>query len=159
MIICCWCYCALGWNHLLEAIGYGVANEVYCFPFSRLHTLSILLFSRMYIHIADLSTVMAIPRSAIRLHAHLHPRRRHRARARLHGRLASIPVSIGETSVENQDHDVYRRMAKQRGDVSVLCAREALKLILIHKVFVNSYDLGRRRNFELFFNIGNRPGA
>jgi hypothetical protein len=27
-------------------------------------------------------------------------------------------AAVGETSVESQDHDVYRRMAKRRGDVS-----------------------------------------
>ena len=34
-------------------------------------------------------------------------------------------VAIGETAVEGHDHDAYRRMAKERGDV-----------------FINSYDLG-----------------
>jgi palmitoyltransferase len=46
-------------------------------------------------------------------------------------------VSIGETAVEGQDHAFYRKTAKSRGDV-----------------FINSYDLGRRRNLQLFFNIG-----
>lgn len=27
-------------------------------------------------------------------------------------------ISVGETSVEGQDHDVYRNIAKSRGDVS-----------------------------------------
>ena len=27
-------------------------------------------------------------------------------------------ISVGETSVEGQDHDVYRNVAKSRGDVS-----------------------------------------
>ena len=43
----------------------------------------------------------------------------------------------GETSVEAQDHDSYRRRAAER-----------------EEDFVNSYDLGKRRNFERFFNIG-----
>ncbi|KZS92751.1 zf-DHHC-domain-containing protein [Sistotremastrum niveocremeum HHB9708] len=43
----------------------------------------------------------------------------------------------GETSVEGHDHDVYKKLAKQRGET-----------------FVNSYDLGWRRNLELFFNVG-----
>ncbi|KIM80330.1 hypothetical protein PILCRDRAFT_97949 [Piloderma croceum F 1598] len=46
-------------------------------------------------------------------------------------------ICKGETSVEGQDHEVYRNVAKQRGDI-----------------FVNSYDLGKRKNLELFFNIG-----
>ncbi|KAJ7726293.1 hypothetical protein B0H14DRAFT_3899821 [Mycena olivaceomarginata] len=46
-------------------------------------------------------------------------------------------VAHGETTVESQDHDTYRRMAKARNET-----------------FINSYDLGKRRNLELFFNVG-----
>ncbi|KAF8643163.1 hypothetical protein AX16_009206 [Volvariella volvacea WC 439] len=46
-------------------------------------------------------------------------------------------ISCGETSVEAQDHEVYRAVAKDRGDQ-----------------FINSYDLGKRKNLQLFFNIG-----
>lgn len=46
-------------------------------------------------------------------------------------------VLNGETSVEAQDHDAYRRRAASR-----------------HEAFINSYDVGKRKNFELFFNIG-----
>ncbi|KAI0342615.1 zf-DHHC-domain-containing protein [Trametopsis cervina] len=46
-------------------------------------------------------------------------------------------VSRGETSVEAQDHEHYRHIAKRRGED-----------------FVNSYDLGRRKNLQIFFNIG-----
>jgi palmitoyltransferase len=46
-------------------------------------------------------------------------------------------VLNGETSVEAQDHDAYRRRAAER-----------------QEAFVNSYDVGKRRNFELFFNLG-----
>ncbi|KAJ3567662.1 hypothetical protein NP233_g6217 [Leucocoprinus birnbaumii] len=46
-------------------------------------------------------------------------------------------VANGETSVEAQDHEVYRSQAKRRGED-----------------FVNSYDLGKRKNLQLFFNIG-----
>ncbi|KAJ7153812.1 DHHC palmitoyltransferase-domain-containing protein [Mycena filopes] len=46
-------------------------------------------------------------------------------------------VMHGETTVEAQDHEVYRRMAKSRNET-----------------FVNSYDLGKRRNLALFFNVG-----
>lgn len=46
-------------------------------------------------------------------------------------------VCQGETSVEGLDHEVYRSVAKERGDI-----------------FVNSFDLGKRKNLQLFFNIG-----
>ncbi|KAF5342559.1 hypothetical protein D9611_002060 [Ephemerocybe angulata] len=46
-------------------------------------------------------------------------------------------ISNGETSVEAQDHEQYRHRAKVR-----------------RETFVNSYDLGRKRNLLLFFNIG-----
>ncbi|GLB45772.1 putative DHHC palmitoyltransferase family protein, partial [Lyophyllum shimeji] len=46
-------------------------------------------------------------------------------------------VARAETSVEGQDFEVYRRKARERGET-----------------FVNSYDLGPRRNLQLFFNIG-----
>jgi len=46
-------------------------------------------------------------------------------------------VGRGETSVEAQDHAVYRKIAKTRGET-----------------FINSYDLGVRKNLALFFNMG-----
>ncbi|KAJ4488347.1 DHHC palmitoyltransferase-domain-containing protein [Lentinula aciculospora] len=46
-------------------------------------------------------------------------------------------ISHGETSVESQDNEFYGRIAKTRGEA-----------------FVNSYDLGKFRNLQLFFNIG-----
>ncbi|KAI0320521.1 zf-DHHC-domain-containing protein [Amylostereum chailletii] len=46
-------------------------------------------------------------------------------------------IAIGETSVESHDHDVYRSVARGRGES-----------------FINSYDLGKRKNLALFFNIG-----
>ncbi|KAH7928299.1 zf-DHHC-domain-containing protein, partial [Leucogyrophana mollusca] len=49
-------------------------------------------------------------------------------------------VARGETAVEGADFAVYERVAKGRGDT-----------------FVNSYDVGKRRNLELFFNVG--PGG
>jgi len=45
-------------------------------------------------------------------------------------------IAWGETSVEGQDHEEYRRKAKERNE---------------H--FVNSYDLGKMKNLEFFFNI------
>ncbi|KAF9001502.1 DHHC palmitoyltransferase-domain-containing protein [Cyathus striatus] len=46
-------------------------------------------------------------------------------------------VSNGETAVEAQDFEVYRNRAKARDEA-----------------FVNSYDVGRKKNLQLFFNIG-----
>ncbi|GLB40770.1 putative DHHC palmitoyltransferase family protein [Lyophyllum shimeji] len=46
-------------------------------------------------------------------------------------------VARAETNVEGQDFEVYRRKARERGET-----------------FVNSYDLGPRRNLQLFFNLG-----
>ncbi|CBQ72785.1 conserved hypothetical protein [Sporisorium reilianum SRZ2] len=51
-----------------------------------------------------------------------------------------VLVARGETSVESQDNGHYRELAKKRG-----------------QDFVNVYDVGRRRNIELFFNVG--PGS
>lgn len=48
-----------------------------------------------------------------------------------------LGVSRAETAVEGQDHDTYRKRAKTRGET-----------------FVNSYDLGKVKNLQLFFNIG-----
>jgi len=46
-------------------------------------------------------------------------------------------IACGETSVESQDNEHYRRVAKRRGED-----------------FVNSYDLGKLKNLELYFNVG-----
>lgn len=46
-------------------------------------------------------------------------------------------IMQGESSVEGHDHELYRLLAKERGEV-----------------FQNSYDLGKRKNLELFFNVG-----
>jgi len=46
-------------------------------------------------------------------------------------------IGQGQTSVEAQDNDQYRKTAKSRG-----------------QDFVNSYDLGFKKNLALFFNIG-----
>ncbi|KJA16200.1 hypothetical protein HYPSUDRAFT_47637, partial [Hypholoma sublateritium FD-334 SS-4] len=46
-------------------------------------------------------------------------------------------ISWGETTVEAQDHEEYRKKAKRRNET-----------------FVNSYDLGRSKNLAIFFNIG-----
>ncbi|RPD72440.1 hypothetical protein L226DRAFT_467107 [Lentinus tigrinus ALCF2SS1-7] len=49
-------------------------------------------------------------------------------------------IACGETSVESQDHELYRRVARDRGET-----------------FVNCYDLGYLKNLQLFFNVG--PGG
>ncbi|KLO19671.1 zf-DHHC-domain-containing protein [Schizopora paradoxa] len=46
-------------------------------------------------------------------------------------------VCMGETSVDSHDHRVYREVAKERGGT-----------------FENSYDLGKLKNLEIFFNVG-----
>ncbi|PPQ80293.1 hypothetical protein CVT25_003690 [Psilocybe cyanescens] len=46
-------------------------------------------------------------------------------------------ISWGETTVEAQDHDEYRKKAKARNED-----------------FVNSYDLGKKENLAFFFNLG-----
>ncbi|EKM58574.1 uncharacterized protein PHACADRAFT_89055 [Phanerochaete carnosa HHB-10118-sp] len=46
-------------------------------------------------------------------------------------------IANAETSVENQDNEHYRKVARSRGEV-----------------FINSYDLGKRKNLELYFNVG-----
>ncbi|ESK92143.1 vacuole protein [Moniliophthora roreri MCA 2997] len=46
-------------------------------------------------------------------------------------------VMKGETSVEHHDNEHYRKVALSRAET-----------------FVNSYNLGRRKNLELFFNVG-----
>jgi len=46
-------------------------------------------------------------------------------------------IACAETSVESSDHDHYRKIAHVRGET-----------------FVNSYDLGKAKNLQLFFNVG-----
>lgn len=48
-----------------------------------------------------------------------------------------LSIARGETTVESHDHDLYRKAARSRGEE-----------------FINSYDVGFRRNMELFFNVG-----
>ena len=52
-------------------------------------------------------------------------------------------VGQGETSVEAQDNDQYRKIARSRGQVrgSILAHRDGVFISSI-KEFVNSYDLG-----------------
>ncbi|THU81139.1 hypothetical protein K435DRAFT_694164, partial [Dendrothele bispora CBS 962.96] len=46
-------------------------------------------------------------------------------------------VMKGETSVEAQDHEIYKKVALSRGET-----------------FINLYDFGKMQNQKLFFNIG-----
>ncbi|KAH9080672.1 zf-DHHC-domain-containing protein [Lactarius deliciosus] len=46
-------------------------------------------------------------------------------------------VAVGETAVESQDHEHYQQVAQSRGEI-----------------FQNSYDLGKFKNLQLFFNLG-----
>lgn len=51
-------------------------------------------------------------------------------------------VGQGETSVEVQDNDQYRKIAKSRGQVCVSTVGEGAVFTFTIKEFVNSYDLG-----------------
>jgi palmitoyltransferase len=50
-------------------------------------------------------------------------------------------ISWGETSVEGQDHEEYRRKAKERNEVRIFNQQLASYSISFQQ-FVNSYDLG-----------------
>ena len=53
-------------------------------------------------------------------------------------------ISQGETSVEGQDHEVYRRKARARGEVRISDVTIVLRFPLNCRLqaFVNCYDLG-----------------
>ncbi|GBE88065.1 hypothetical protein SCP_1202940 [Sparassis crispa] len=106
MVIASFCLAALGWRHVLSALGWYDEYWPYLIPPT--------IFLLLYI----LATVMCF---AVCIMAAWH----------------IWSISCGETSVESQDHEQYRKMARGRGEA-----------------FVNSYDLGRRKNLELFFNVG-----
>ena len=63
-------------------------------------------------------------------------------------------IACGETSVESQDHEHYRKIARQRGEVSL--PRPTTQRITdgSFQTFVNSYDMGYLKNLQLFFNVG-----
>lgn len=52
-------------------------------------------------------------------------------------------IGQGETSVEVQDNDQYRKIARSRGQVcaSIIASEDGVFSLTI-KEFVNSYDLG-----------------
>ncbi|KAK7006269.1 Palmitoyltransferase [Favolaschia claudopus] len=109
LVLACLSFCLAGFPHVWHALGAGATFET---PWPH-HTPQI-AFIMTYI----LAAVMAL---AVGIMCAFH----------LWG------VAHGETTVEGQDHEVYRKMAKSRGET-----------------FVNSYDLGKRRNLQLFFNVG-----
>lgn len=101
------CYSILGWPFLLVSLGVTYTLE---WPY---HVPEV-AFAMIYI----LAIVLFF---AVSIMGGYH----------LHG------VVNGETSVEAQDHEIYKSKAKRRGEK-----------------FVNSYDLGKWKNLRLFFNIG-----
>ncbi|TFY74070.1 hypothetical protein EWM64_g9943 [Hericium alpestre] len=100
-------YCALGWSYLVDALGLDFD---YQWPY-RVPAL-------VYIITYMLSVVMCLAVFTM-LAWHL------------------WSIAQGESSVENHDHEHYRKVAASRGET-----------------FVNSYDLGKWNNLNLFFNIG-----
>jgi len=107
LVLSTFCLSILGYPQLLDALGVTFQST---WP----HHVPMLIYILMYI----LSAVLCLA-VGIMLSYHL------------------WTVASGETSVESQDHDVYRDVAKSRGDT-----------------FVNSYDLGKLKNLQMFFNIG-----
>ncbi|KII85268.1 hypothetical protein PLICRDRAFT_45462 [Plicaturopsis crispa FD-325 SS-3] len=108
LVLSTFCFGVLGYDQIFEALGFNYQQ-----PWN--HHVPEVVFLMEYI----LSVVLCLA-VGIMLLWHL------------------WSIALGETSVEAQDHDVYRRVAKERGDE-----------------FVNSYDLGKWKNLELFFNVGN----
>lgn len=51
-------------------------------------------------------------------------------------------IANAETSVESQDNDYYRKIAKGRGEVSGVLTALYGHLLMLRQDFVNSYDLG-----------------
>jgi palmitoyltransferase len=68
-------------------------------------------------------------------------------------------ASRGETSIESHDNHYLEGKAKAEGLVSPLIGRwyKIVKGKLIVQIYLNPYDLGRKRNLQLFFNVG--PGG
>ncbi len=63
-------------------------------------------------------------------------------------------IASGETSVESQDHELYRRVARDRGEVGHFPHPRMSQCSKLPQTFVNCYDLGYRKNLQLFFNVG-----
>ncbi|KAI0272925.1 zf-DHHC-domain-containing protein [Russula aff. rugulosa BPL654] len=101
------CFVAFGWPHLATALGFD-------FDVTWEHRMSPLLFTIIYL----MCIMMCLAVGAL-----------------FAWQLWS--VAIGETAVENYDHEYYRKVASSRGET-----------------FQNSYDLGKMNNLRLFFNVG-----
>ncbi|KAF7291325.1 Palmitoyltransferase [Mycena indigotica] len=109
LVIGCVAFCYAGWETVLRALGFGDRDWMHWD-----HTIPSTIFLLIYI----LAAVMSL---AVGIMVGFHLR----------------TVANGETTVESQDNDVYRKMAKSRAEA-----------------FVNSYDLGSGlRNIALFFNV------
>ncbi|KAF7302922.1 Palmitoyltransferase [Mycena kentingensis (nom. inval.)] len=108
LVIGCLAFCFAGWDTALHALGFsGDWND---WPY----TIPATFFLLTYI----LAAVMSL---AVGIMCAFHLR----------------TIANGETTVESQDHDVYRKVAVQR-----------------QETFTNSYDLGPGlRNLALFFNV------
>ncbi|KAF7972939.1 hypothetical protein HWV62_34191 [Athelia sp. TMB] len=107
LVIATFCFCLLGYEQVLQALGVSYNQQ---WPFFVPQVIFILIYV--------LCVVLCLA-VTIMLTWHL------------------WGVVKGETSVEGQDHDIYRNVAQRRGDT-----------------FVNSYDLGKLKNLQLFFNVG-----
>ncbi|KAJ7198275.1 DHHC palmitoyltransferase-domain-containing protein, partial [Mycena pura] len=109
LVIACGSLCITGIPHALQALGAGISYE-----FNWPYHVPQIAFILIYI----LAFVMCL---AVGIMCGFH----------------LWTIAHGETTVESQDHDAYRKIAKSRNET-----------------FVNSYDLGKRRNLKLFFNVG-----
>jgi len=107
LVVSTFCLAILGFPHALDALGL-----TYVAPWE--HHVPMLAFILTYI----LSAVLCLS-VGIMLAYHL------------------WTIASGETSVEAQDHEIYRKVAKSRGEE-----------------FINSYDVGKLKNLRLFFNVG-----
>jgi len=107
VVIATFCFSALGWPHVIVALGFD-------FNYEWEHRMSPIIFTIIYF----LCLVMCLAVGTM-FTWHL------------------WGVAVGETAVESQDHEHYHRVALSRGET-----------------FQNSYDLGKLKNLQLFFNIG-----
>ncbi|KAJ7301186.1 zf-DHHC-domain-containing protein [Mycena albidolilacea] len=110
LVIACISLSITGFPHVLQALGAGAT-----YTFDRPHHVPQIVFILVYI----LAVVMAL---AVGIMCGFH----------------LWTVAHGETTVESQDHDTYRRMTKARNEP-----------ISAHTIYYR-----KRRNLELFFNVG-----
>lgn len=105
MIVCCFCYCTLGWTKVWQSLGYGFTElDVGLYLGS---PNSSLMFSQEWpYHVPQVAFLLIYILAGVIGLALV-----------FMGGYHLWSAAVGETSVESQDHDVYRRMAKRRGDV------------------------------------------